>query len=121
MKKVVLIDDTLSLLEEIGDILQMEGFEVVTASNGTDGLLQVSKHKPDVVITDLLMPETNGFGVIEKIKSVPAVKHIPVVILSAQAEREYKKRAIELGAKAYLTKPCSADDLITTIHELTHE
>ncbi|MTI21143.1 response regulator [Fulvivirga sp. RKSG066] len=116
--KILLIDDTLSLLDEIKDILLMEGYEVITATNGFDGLGQVSSKKPDVIITDLVMPEMNGYKLIEKIKSIDKFRSIPIIVLSAQAAKEDKDQAFALKADKYLTKPCPATVLIDAIEEI---
>lgn len=117
--KILLIDDTLSLLEEIKDILTMEGHEVHTASNGYDGLEKISKLMPDLVITDLIMPEMDGYQLIQKIKSLSKFKDTPVIVLSAQASKDNKDKAFTLNADKYLTKPCSIDHLLTAINEVT--
>jgi len=117
--KILLIDDTLSLLDEVRDILAMEGHEVITATNGFDGLSKVSADKPDLIITDLIMPEMNGYKLIEKIKSIDKFKSLPIIVLSAQAAKENKEMAMKLDAKKYLTKPCSAIELIDAIEEVT--
>ena len=117
--KVLLIDDTLSLLDEIKDILMMEGHDVVTAPDGYAGLQKLSTTEPDIVITDLIMPEMSGYELIEKIKSIDKFKSIPIIVLSAQAAKENKNRAYALSADKYLTKPCSATELIDTIEEIT--
>jgi len=116
--KILLIDDTLSLLEEVNDILSMEGYEVITATNGFEGLEKVGKNKPDIIITDLVMPELDGYNLIEKIKSIDKYKNIPIIVLSAQAAKENKDRAFQLQADKYLDKPCSASELISSIEDL---
>jgi len=117
--KVLLIDDTLSLLEEIKDILLMEGYDVTTATDGYDGLQKISKANPDIIITDLVMPDMNGYQLIEKIKSIDKFKDVPIIVLSAQAAKEDKEKAFELHADKYLTKPCAASDLVDAIEEIT--
>lgn len=117
--KILLIDDTLSLLNEIKDILVMEGHEVSTASNGYEGLEKIGKLIPDLIITDIVMPEMDGYQLIQKIKSLSKFKDIPVIVLSAQAARENKDKAFTLQAEKYLTKPCSIDELINAINEVT--
>lgn len=117
--KILLIDDTLSLLDEIKDILTMEGHEVATASNGYDGLEKISKLLPDVIITDLVMPEMDGYQLIQKIKSLKKYENIPVIVMSAQAAKENKDKAFALKADKYLTKPCSITELLNAINEVT--
>ncbi|MDX1627636.1 MAG: response regulator [Fulvivirga sp.] len=71
--KIVVIDDTESLLEEVSDLLKMEGYEVFTASNAYKGLTLVNDFAPDVIITDLNMPEMDGFKLISKLKSIKKI------------------------------------------------
>lgn len=117
--KVLLIDDTVSLLEEIRDILTMEGHDVQTATNGYAGLQKIDAVNPEIIITDLIMPEMNGYELIEKIKSIDKFKHVPIIVLSAQAAKEDKEKAYNLHADKYLTKPCTASDLVDAIEEIT--
>lgn len=117
--KVLLIDDTLSLLEEMRDILIMEGHEVTTAKDGIDGFQKLMASMPDLIITDLVMPEMNGYELIEKIKSIDKFKNVPIIVLSAQAAKEDKEKAYKLNADKYLTKPCAVTDLVDAIEDLT--
>ncbi|MDX1628756.1 MAG: response regulator [Fulvivirga sp.] len=119
MKKILLIDDTLSLLDEVKDILSMEGYEVYTATNGFEGLEKTSTKRPDLIITDLVMPEMDGYMLVEKLKSLDKFKKVPIIVLSAQASAENIDKAMGLKIDKYLTKPCTADQLIEAVEELT--
>ncbi|GAA0891873.1 hypothetical protein GCM10009122_15520 [Fulvivirga kasyanovii] len=118
MKKILVIDDTLHLLEEIRDLLQMEGYDVITAYDAFDGMRKISTTNPDLIITDLLMPEMNGFELITKIRSIDKHQLTPIIVLSAQATKETEQKAREYSADAYIRKPCSADQLISSIEKL---
>ncbi|UII28237.1 response regulator [Fulvivirga maritima] len=119
--RILIIDDTIPLLEEITDILKMEEYEVETASDAYEGMRKVATTSPDLIITDVLMPEINGFQFIEKIKSLDKHKHIPIIVLSAQASKENLDKAKEVKADLYLKKPCSADELIYSIESLLNK
>lgn len=118
MKRILIIDDTLHLLEEISDILRMEGYEVFTAYDAYDGMRKISTTNPNLIITDLLMPEMDGYELISKIRSIDKHQFTPIIVLSAQAARENIERAKELKADMYLRKPCTADELLSSIEKL---
>ena len=118
MKKILIIDDTLHLLEEISDILRMEGYEVVTAYDAFDGMRKIGTTNPNLIITDILMPEMDGFELISKIRSIDKHQFTPIIVLSAQAAKENMEKAKELKANLYLRKPCTADELLSSIQKL---
>ncbi len=118
MSKILLIEDTESLGEIICEILTLEGFEVTWARDGQEGLELFSKVKPDLVITDLVMPRLNGLEVIGRIRVSHAAETFPVIILSARTSPEDLDAGYKAGANVYLKKPCQSKVLIDTIREL---
>lgn len=116
MKSVLLVEDTIELSEEIADIFRLEGYYVVTASNGIDALKRLREFNPDVIVTDLLMPGMDGFVLVEKIRMISST--IPVVILSAKASETDMTRGISLGANAFVRKPCKASSLAAVVSNL---
>ncbi len=118
MKRVLLVDDTLHILEELRDILEMEGFEVDTAIDAREGLTKLGAKIPDLVITDLRMPKMSGMEFLAEIKKTESYKDLPVIILSANAEKENIDKAKELKASGYLKKPCSVEDLLDAINNV---
>jgi DNA-binding response OmpR family regulator len=117
-KKILLIEDTEDLGEMICDILTISGFEVIWARNGCDGVTQYTVTKPDLVITDLVMPNLSGLEVISKIHEIDTEMPAPVIILSAKASPEDKEAGIKAGASLYLSKPCSSTVLLDSINGL---
>jgi DNA-binding response OmpR family regulator len=118
MKKILLVEDTAHLSEEIADILRMEGYQVTLANNGVRALELLPKSKPDLIITDLLMPGIDGFELIQRVRSMSSFKSIPIIILSAKTSNEDKIRGKDVGASAFVQKPCKAHELIASIHSL---
>ncbi len=104
MKKILFIEDESALQTTFGDVLGKEGYEVVSALDGEEGLKLVRAIKPDLVLLDLILPKMDGFEVLKKIKEDPEIKDIPVVILTNLEESSDVQKAIELGAKNYLVK-----------------
>ncbi|MEO8474891.1 MAG: response regulator [Chryseolinea sp.] len=115
MKKILLVEDTLEALQTLKDFLQIEGYEVITATNGEEALTKFYLYTPDLVITDLRMPKMDGFELLQKIKSNESLKSIPVIVFSANATADHEKRSKALGAAAFLSKPTSIDKLLEQI------
>jgi DNA-binding response OmpR family regulator len=118
MKKILLVEDTPDLLANITDVLTMEGFKVISATDGVEALEKLDFVKPDLIITDLLMPRMDGFAFIETIKLNEDLKNIPVLIFSAKATAENEAQGLQAGAIQYLKKPCPTDYLLKIIHNL---
>lgn len=118
MKKILLVEDTGHLAEEIKDVLRLEGFNVVIAENGTRGIEIVADVKPDLIITDLLMAGVDGFELIARVRAMHQFARLPIIILSAKSSEADKQRGKEVGANAFVGKPCKAHELLTTINNL---
>jgi DNA-binding response OmpR family regulator len=118
LKRILLIEDTPDLLENITDVLRMEGFEVEPAKDGVEALEKLSKYTPDLIITDLLMPRMDGFAFIENVKKQDGLKNIPVLVFSAKATAENEAEGLKLGAVQYLKKPCPTELFVEIIHNL---
>ena len=117
MYKVLIIEDTLAIREEIYDILLMEGYEVFQAENGLIGFEVAMKEHPDLIISDILMPALNGFEMFEKLQENKKTASIPLIFLSAKAEKEDIRTGMNLGAEDYLTKPLNINDLLSAIEK----
>ncbi|WP_027076253.1 sensor histidine kinase [Maribacter antarcticus] len=115
MYKVLIVEDTLAIREEIYDILFLEGYEVFQAENGLIGFKLALKEQPDLIVSDILMPELNGFEMFEKLQTNNKTVSIPLIFLSAKAEKEDIRIGMNLGAEDYLTKPTNVDDLLNAV------
>lgn len=115
MHKILVVEDTLNLREEICDILSMEGYSVFQAENGKIGFEMALKEHPDLIVSDILMPVLSGFKMYEKLQKEPKTMHIPLIFLSAKAEKKHIRTGMNLGAEDYLTKPISTNDLVNAI------
>jgi len=113
--KVLIVEDTLAIREEIYDILVMEGYNVFQAENGKTGFEMALKKNPDLIISDILMPELNGFEMFDKLQKDSKTASIPLIFLSAKAEKEDIRTGMNLGAEDYLTKPIHVDDLVNAV------
>ncbi len=117
-KKILLIEDTIELGELINEILQLEGFDTCYVTSGEAGLNQLATFKPDLVITDVIMPGINGLEVVSAIRKNQTSSQLPIIIISASASLEDHKAGYDAGANICLSKPCSDEVLIDTINSL---
>jgi DNA-binding response OmpR family regulator len=113
--KVLVIEDNEGVREEIVDILRFEGYEVRDAENGRLGLELVKAWAPDIVICDLMMPDLDGYATLEALRADAASALTPFLCLTARGERHDMRKAMELGADDYLTKPFTADELLVAL------
>ncbi len=117
-KTILLIEDNTEILDNTTEILTLEGFNVLGANCGEQGLKMVMQHQPDLVISDIQMPGINGYDVLENIRSTEATKNIPFIFLTASAQKEDIEKGRLSGAHAYLTKPFSIDALLSAIQKV---
>ena len=104
--KILLIEDDPFLLNMYSTKFEMEGFQIITADNGEDGLKDIFDKLPDIVLLDLLMPKMNGFEVLENIKKSNSeeIKKIPIILLTNLNQEDDIKKGMDLGAVDYLIK-----------------
>jgi PAS domain S-box-containing protein len=117
-KRVIVVDDSRTQLEMLKYILENEGFEVTSFNNGPEALVALKKQVPDLIITDVIMPGMDGYELCRRIKSTPALSSVPVILLTALSGPEDVIMALQCGASTFVTKPCDAVSLATTIKYL---
>lgn len=116
---ILVVEDVANVLELLEVTLRFKGYEVVGARNGLEGLAMVEKVKPVLVITDILMPKMDGYAFVQKLRTNPATRRIPVIFLSATyVTPEDKKFALSLGATRFIEKPIDTEDFLLTIAEI---
>ena len=116
-KKILVIEDEPHISKLVKFILEKNGFEVVQAFVGQEGLEMSKKEKPDLIILDVMMPNMDGFEAAKKLTSMKETKNIPIIMLSSAAQFKDKIRGIESGAMDYITKPFDNDELIAKVNE----
>jgi len=117
--RVLYVEDDLETREELQSVLEQFVAELYTAKNGREGLSVYCQHFPDIVITDIQMPEANGLSMSADIKAINPKQ--PIVILSAYNDVEYLFRALELGIQHYVTKPISVERLLHKLSDITEQ
>ena len=116
MKRILLIEDDLELLEGLKDNLEIEGYDVTTATNGHQGVLEAARHQPDAVVLDLMIPKLSGFDVCRTLRERGF--DAPILILSARGQESDKIKGFALGADDYLTKPFSIHELVARLRAI---
>jgi two-component system KDP operon response regulator KdpE len=113
--KLLLIDDSQDMQKLVGLFLERDGYTVIQASNGREGLRLLAKHQPDLVLLDIMMPEVDGWEACRRIREV---SNIPVIMLTAKSQESDIVRGLELGADDYVTKPFDPSELRARIQSL---
>ncbi len=115
MKKVLLIEDNQDVRETTADILELANYKVATAEDGKVGVKLALKFQPDIILCDIMMPELNGYGVLQILSKNPKTASIPFVFLTAKSERADLRKGMNLGADDYLTKPFEENELLDVL------
>lgn len=115
MKTILVIEDEQAVRESILDLLAAEGFHGLGGENGNRGVQLAQEHCPDLILCDIQMPEMDGYSVLTHLRQTGATAAIPFIFLSAKSTKGDIRRGMELGADDYLTKPCTATELLGAI------
>lgn len=115
MKKIVVVEDDKVLCENIKSALSLSDFEVFISHDGLEGLNLIKEVKPDVILCDIMMPEYDGYWVLENVRRIDELKNTPFIFITAKSERENFRRGMEMGADDYLTKPFKISELTKAV------
>jgi len=118
MARILIVDDEADLAMMITGRLKVWGHEVLTASNGPDGLAAARSERPDLILLDLMLPKLNGYEICHLLKQDAKFQSIPIIMLTARAQQSDRKLALESGANAYLAKPYEPQELRQAIDDL---
>lgn len=121
MAKIIVLEDEPEILENLVLMLEFAGHEALGTSNGKEGLSLIYQHQPDVVVSDIIMPEMTGYEVLHKIREDSVLRHCKVLFVSARTMEEDIERGLSEGANAYITKPFTVDELINAVERLLIE
>ena len=119
MTKVMVVEDDASLREIYSIRITAEGYEVVSAGDGEEALAVAVREKPDLILSDVMMPKISGFDMLDILRSTPETANIKVIMMTALSADDQRKRGEELGADRYLVKSqVGIEDVVSTIHEV---
>lgn len=113
--KILVVEDEASIRANLALLLRMEGFELVEAANGVVGLALARQEMPDLILSDVMMPELDGYGFLEALRADPLTAAIPFIFLTARADRADRRRGMNLGADDYLGKPFTRDEVLEAV------
>ena len=115
MKKILIIEGQPEMRRNLTTILELEKFQPLAAENGRVGVELAKKEKPDLILSEIVMPELDGFEVITALRCTPETESIPFIFLTAKGEKRDVRIGMSLGADDYLTKPVAKTDLLGVI------
>ncbi|MBU1101835.1 MAG: response regulator [Bacteroidetes bacterium] len=115
MKKILIIEDKSEIIDGMTDLLVEIGYDVLSSQFSREGIELARKSKPDLIISDIMMPGMSGFTVFENLRSFNETKDIPVIFLSADADQNQIEKGMKAGAKDYIIKPYKLTDFINRV------
>jgi DNA-binding response OmpR family regulator len=115
-KTILVVDDEPHIVMGLRDALEFEGFRVIAASNGREGIALAKTESPDAIILDLMLPDVNGYAVCEEVRRTNAL--VPIVMLTARSQETDKVRGLDAGADDYVTKPFGVNELIARVRAI---
>jgi two-component system alkaline phosphatase synthesis response regulator PhoP len=116
--KILVVDDEIYIVHILDFSLGMEGYEVLTASDGEQALETAQREQPDLIVLDIMMPKLDGYETCKMLKADDRTRQIPVILLSAKGRHTDQKIGYEVGADDYITKPFSPRKLVERINTL---
>jgi CheY-like chemotaxis protein len=119
MTKIMLVDDEKRILETMGRVLEEGGYEVMVADSGKKCLEILENEKPDLILMDVMMPDMDGWEVVEKIKKDSSNKDIKISMLTVKSrDKDVEKSLVEVGADYHISKPVAREELLSTVKAL---
>ncbi len=115
MKRILVIEDEAEMRRNLATVLRLEQYQPVTAENGRRGVELARAENPDLILCDVMMPELDGYGVLQKLREDPRLALIPFIFLTAKGEKDDLRSGMNLGADDYLTKPVAKAELLAAI------
>lgn len=114
-KQILLVEDSPSCLLMIQSALEGKGYLILTATNGEEALEQARRHRPDLILLDVVLPKKNGYQVCRQLKTEPVMKTIPIIMLSSKTQDFDRYWGLKQGADGYITKPFEPEYLVAEI------
>ena len=127
MRTILVIEDDPNVRDNMHDLLQAEGFFTVGAADGREGLKEAHLRQPDLILCDVMMPDVDGYQVLQQLRRQPETKNIPFIFVTAKISRKDQRAGMDLGADDYLVKPFTAQELLRAVttrlerHEEQHD
>jgi DNA-binding response OmpR family regulator len=117
-KTILVVDDDLRTLKLVGLVLDQEGYNVVAAESGEEGLEKARTENPDLIVLDILMPGLTGYEVVQRVRADPQTARVPILMLTAKSGLDDQMTGYEVGADDYLTKPFHREELVSRVESV---
>jgi DNA-binding response OmpR family regulator len=115
---IIIVDDEVMTRQMLRMLLELQGFEVIEAEDGIEALERTFKHRPDIMILDVMMPRMDGLTACRKLRSRPETAEMPVIMLSGKTQSNAAEEGLAAGADLYMSKPMKTDQLLSALREL---
>jgi DNA-binding NarL/FixJ family response regulator len=115
---ILVVDDDLGTRLSISDYLELSGYSVITANDGQEALAMVDEYHPDLIVTDIVMPQMNGYELVRRVRQQPAFRLLPVILLTARTKTQERILGYQSGCDLYLPKPFELEELAAAIRNL---
>ncbi len=115
MKKILFIEDNTDIRENVVKLLELQGYQVIAATNGKIGVQLAKELLPDIILSDVMMPELDGHKVYDELKNDKTTLHIPFVFITSSVEKRDIEAALKKGVDGYIEKPFEENELFNTI------
>ena len=116
--RVLVVEDEANILLSLRFVLEQAGYEVRTATSGREGLAELRREQPDLLILDLMLPDVSGYELCQQVRADRELADIPILVLTARAQQIEQLKGIEVGATEYVTKPFRVGDLLGRVARL---
>ncbi|GAA6614509.1 response regulator transcription factor [Scytonema sp. NUACC26] len=116
--KILVVDDDLGTRLSISDYLELSGYSVITANDGQEALAMVEQYHPDLIVTDIVMPQMNGYELVRRVRQQPSFRLLPVILLTARTKTQERILGYQSGCDIYLPKPFELEELAAAIRNL---
>jgi two-component system, chemotaxis family, chemotaxis protein CheY len=117
-KTIMVVDDSLSIRQVVGIALRQAGYDVIEGTDGADALLKLTGQKVNLIISDVNMPNMDGISFVRELKTRPAYKFTPVMMLTTESQQEKKAQGQAAGARAWMVKPFKPEALLAAVQKL---
>jgi two-component system alkaline phosphatase synthesis response regulator PhoP len=114
-KRILIVEDDPSVLRATSYILEKEGYEVISAQNGLEGLKKARESSPDLLILDVMLPGIDGFEICHSLRGEPPTAELPIIMFSAKGQESDKATGLKVGADEYITKPVDREVLLSKV------
>lgn len=116
--RVMIVEDEPNIVESLSFVFGREGWQVASAFDGATAIDRLLSDPPDVLVLDVMLPPHSGFEVLKRVRREPALRHLPVIVLTAKGQEKDRHTALRLGADAFVTKPFSNRGIVQQVRDL---